>query len=69
MNRAASTKNVREGYLSSGGNLNGPLDYPLIGTLARDLGFDAAGHPPGNVAVFDPKDILVLKVEPLRVGS
>ena len=58
---------VKEAYVQLGGRLGGQVNYPVLGEVAVKLGFPAAGHPQGNVAVYDPKDIKVVKVEPMRV--
>ena len=58
---------VKEAYVKAGGRLGGQVNYPALGEVAVKLGFQAAGHAPGNVAVFDPKNIKVVKVEPMRV--
>lgn len=52
-------------YEAAGGR-NGDRNYPLMGDVARDNGYDAAGSSEGNVAVFDPRRVKVVKLETLE---
>lgn len=59
------TDQMWEQWESAGGSRGARNDYPLMGQVALKHGYEAAGTPEGNVAVFDPSRIRVVKVEPM----
>jgi len=56
---------VQERYFKEvGREPDNSVNYPVLGDIARALGYEAAGSASKNVAVFNPKNIRVVKLEP-----
>jgi len=52
-------------YEAAGGR-KGDRNYPLMGEVARDNDYEASGSAEGNVAVFEPRRVRVVKLETIE---